>query len=266
MLKIGEFSKIAKTTIKALRYYDEVNLLKPKFVDDNGYRYYDIEQLNDLIMVVELRNLDFSIENIKNVMSSNDKKSMLEKQLAYLENEFNKKQKQISLIKNYIKKAEKGDFMEKYEAKEIVVPAEKVYFRHGKIDTMGDLFNFVLSAGNECRNANQNLKCKNYCYVTYTAKEYKENDIELEYVEAVTEFGQETDNIKFRMDPEITAISVQHQGSYENLAKAYSFALNYVKAKGYTIAGPIREVYLHGCWDTENEVDYLTEIQIPISQ
>lgn len=40
MLKIGEFSKLAKMTVKTLRYYNEIGLLKPIFVDDNGYRYY----------------------------------------------------------------------------------------------------------------------------------------------------------------------------------------------------------------------------------
>lgn len=266
MLKIGEFSKISKTTIKTLRYYDEIDLIKPAFVDDNGYRYYDIEQLNDLIIIIELRNLDFSIENIKRFLNSSDKKTIFENQLLILENEFAKKKDQISLIKNYISKSDKGEFMEKYEAKEIIVPEEKVYYKHGKIDTMGDLFNFILSAGTECSNANPNLICKNYCYVTYTANEYKEKDIEIEYVEAVTDYGTETENIKFRLDPKIVAISVKHKGSYANLAKAYSFALNVVKENGYEIVGQIREVYIHGCWDTENELDYLTEIQIPIKK
>ena len=266
MLKIGEFSKIAKTTIKALRYYDEINLLKPCFVDDNGYRYYSIEQLNDLILIVELRNLDFSIESIKAILNTSDKKTILEKHLLNLQREFSKKQTQISLLKNYIFKARKGDFMERYEAKEIVIKEEKVYYKHGKIESMEKLFDFVLSAGSECREANPNLKCKSYCYVTYTANEYKEKDVELEYVEAVTDFGNETENIKFRLDPEIVAISVKHKGSYQNLPRAYSFALNYVQEKGYEIIAPIREVYINGCWDTENEIDYLTEIQIPIKK
>lgn len=58
MFKIGEFSKMAMTTVKTLRYYDETDLLKPAFVDDNGYRYYETEQLSTLIYVVKLRNLD----------------------------------------------------------------------------------------------------------------------------------------------------------------------------------------------------------------
>ncbi|MEA4820736.1 MAG: MerR family DNA-binding transcriptional regulator, partial [Erysipelotrichales bacterium] len=45
MFRIGEFSRLAKTTIKTLRFYDEIVLFKPTFVDDNGYRYYSIDDL-----------------------------------------------------------------------------------------------------------------------------------------------------------------------------------------------------------------------------
>ena len=41
MYKIGDFSKMSKTTIKALRYYEKEELLKPAFIDqDTSYRYY----------------------------------------------------------------------------------------------------------------------------------------------------------------------------------------------------------------------------------
>ena len=45
MYKIGEFSKLARTTIKTLRYYEQVELLNPSFIDDNGYRYYEGKDL-----------------------------------------------------------------------------------------------------------------------------------------------------------------------------------------------------------------------------
>ncbi|WP_242854467.1 MerR family DNA-binding transcriptional regulator [Oxobacter pfennigii] len=40
------FSKLGKTTIKTLRYYDEVGLLTPAYVnEENGYHYYATDQL-----------------------------------------------------------------------------------------------------------------------------------------------------------------------------------------------------------------------------
>lgn len=266
MLRIGEFSKLAKATVKTLRHYDEIGLLKPIFVDDNGYRYYEIGQLNDLLKIVELRKLDMSIPDIKRTLETKDFRTALKEQQVRLEKELEVKRQQISLIKKYVAKAEKGDFMENYTAKEIVVPANTVYYRHGVIDSMADILQFVLGAGEECGKNNPSLKCKGYCYITYTAKEYKERDIELEYAEAVEEAGTASENIGFREDKEITAISVLHKGKHENLSKAYAYALNTVKEKGYEIDGPIREVYIHGCWDRDDEDDYLTEIQIPIKK
>lgn len=266
MLKIGEFSKLAKTTVKTLRYYDEIGLLKPVFVDDNGYRYYIIDQLNDLLKIVELRTLDMPIAFIKETLQGDNLQEKLAEHKNILERELSNKQHQISLLEKYILKAEKGDFMESYTAKEIVVPSSVVYYKHGVIDSMADIFKFVLSAGEECKKYNPSLKCKNYFYITYTAKEYKEKDVELDYVEAVENMGVDSENIKFRVDPEIHALSVIHKGPYSGLPKAYAFALNCIKEKGYKIVAPIREVYINGCWDTASEEDYLTEIQIPVSK
>ena len=45
LFRIGEFSKMTKTTIKTLRHYDELGLLKPAFVDEeNGYEAADFSR------------------------------------------------------------------------------------------------------------------------------------------------------------------------------------------------------------------------------
>jgi len=66
MLKIGEFSKIAQVSIKALRYYDRMGLLKPIHVDRfTGYRYYNLSQLVGLNRILALKDLDFTLEQIR---------------------------------------------------------------------------------------------------------------------------------------------------------------------------------------------------------
>ena len=55
MYKIGDFSRMSKTTIKTLRYYEKVGLLKPAYVDLNtSYRYYEARQLVDLSKIISL--------------------------------------------------------------------------------------------------------------------------------------------------------------------------------------------------------------------
>lgn len=65
MISIGEFSKITTVTTNTLRYYDEIGLLKPVFVNqENGYRYYDITQLKTMLLINKLKQYRFSLDEI----------------------------------------------------------------------------------------------------------------------------------------------------------------------------------------------------------
>ena len=69
MYKIGDFSKMSKTTVKALRYYEKEGLLKPAFIDrDTSYRYYESSQLVDISKIISLRQIGLSIKDIKKVL------------------------------------------------------------------------------------------------------------------------------------------------------------------------------------------------------
>ena len=46
MFKIGDFSKLGQVSVRMLRHYDQLGLLKPGQIDKfTGYRYYAVEQL-----------------------------------------------------------------------------------------------------------------------------------------------------------------------------------------------------------------------------
>jgi len=69
MLKIGDFSKMSKVTIKALRYYEKEGLLKPKYIDEiNNYRYYESNQLLEVSRIISLKQAGLSIDEIKKVI------------------------------------------------------------------------------------------------------------------------------------------------------------------------------------------------------
>ena len=63
MLSIGEFSNICQVSKKTLRYYDEIGLLKPSEINpENGYRYYAIEQLEQMLFINRLKSYSFSLQ------------------------------------------------------------------------------------------------------------------------------------------------------------------------------------------------------------
>ena len=67
LYKIGEFSNLSGISFRTLRYYDDIDLFKPKEVDlFTNYRYSLEEQLEDLKLINELKEIGFSLEEIKN--------------------------------------------------------------------------------------------------------------------------------------------------------------------------------------------------------
>src|SRR5262245_26373347 len=65
MFRIGDFSRLSRVSVKALRFYDEVGLLKPTYVDrDTGYRYYSATLLPRLNRILAFKELGLSLEEI----------------------------------------------------------------------------------------------------------------------------------------------------------------------------------------------------------
>jgi DNA-binding transcriptional MerR regulator len=83
MLRIGEFSRLARVSVKTLRHYDRLGLLKPARTDEwTSYRYYTGEQLPRLYSILALKELGFSLEHTRLLL---DEGSSLERTRAMLE-------------------------------------------------------------------------------------------------------------------------------------------------------------------------------------
>lgn len=75
-LTIGEVSKMKGVGIKSLRYYDRIGILKPAYINpDTGYRYYSIEQMLMLDMILLCLGLDIPLKQMQEYM---DKESHLD--------------------------------------------------------------------------------------------------------------------------------------------------------------------------------------------
>lgn len=69
MFKISEFSRLSKVTLKTLRYYDQIGILKPRKVDhDTGYRYYSADQLLELNRILIYKELGFTLPQITQLL------------------------------------------------------------------------------------------------------------------------------------------------------------------------------------------------------
>lgn len=264
MYKIGEFSKMSKVTVKTLRYYESEKLLEPVFIDSyTGYRYYESSQLVDVSRIVSLRQAGLSIKEIKSIFDGVDVTEILQNRKAEIEKTLNDCTTQLSKI-NYL--LEGQNMKNEIFIKEI--PECVVYYCDGVISDFSEITQFVLKSGTKCSKANPNLKCltPDYCYVSYLDGEYKEKDIKIRYAQAVEKFGNETEDVKFMKLNPVTAICIYHKGSYDKLRDSYNILLEYIENNGYEIIDNPRECYIDGCWNKDNEADYLTEIQFPVSK
>jgi len=261
MYKIGEFSILAKTTIKTLRFYEKEGLFTPCFIDDNGYRYYDASQLVDLSKIISLRQIGFSIEEIKKINNGAELDSFLNNKLKVLESLQIENNMRISKIKYLL-----GEDNMKHEVIFKELPDYVVYYKEGILKTYADATDFILQSATECMEANPNIKCvePDYCFMEYLDGEYKDKDIKARYSQAVLEKGVETDTIKFKKLNIEKAVCIYHKGSYANLGETYGYIMKYIAENNLQIIAPPRERYIDGMWNKESEEDWLTEIQVPI--
>ncbi len=266
MLKIGDFSKMSKVTIRTLRFYEKEKLLSPTKIDKtNGYRYYENRQLLDLARIISLKQTGLSIDEIKKIVLDNEPMlDILKSKKIELEGVIKAYEHQLSKLNYLIKeKNMKEEIFEK------TIPACCVYYKEGTVKQYSDLSDFIQTSGVECLALNPDLKCAtpDYCFVNYLDGEYKDHDIKVRYSQAVVknkENFNENNNIKFMELPDSKCICIYHKGAYDNLGESYAKIMKYIEDNKITIIDYPRECYIDGIWNKENTDDWLTEIQIPI--
>ena len=262
MLKIGEFSKLSHTTVKALRFYEKEDLLIPASVDEwTGYRLYESSQLETAAKIKSFRQLGLSIDEIKSIFSGEDVMKILSRKEEDLRKLQQKTELQISVIKFFMEEKEM-----KYQVTLKEIPEMIVYSSETVLAGYADAMQWIPSVGEECLRLNPGIKCAEppYEFCEYLDGEYRETNVRVRHNEAVTTFGKENEHIRFRTLPAAKVLSIYHKGAYDKIGEAYAFLMKYAEQNGYTPAGLARECYIDGIWNKESEEDWLTEIQLPI--
>lgn len=101
LLKINEVSKLYNIGIDSLRYYEEIGLLAPTRGKENNYRYYTYDDLMKLNLIRELRKLNFSFIQIKEMLGNRNLTStlqLLNKELEIIDSEIQKMQESRSAV------------------------------------------------------------------------------------------------------------------------------------------------------------------------
>lgn len=105
MKTVKDMSEIAGVSIRTLRYYDEIGLLKPTELTEAGYRLYDSKALEKLQEIMFFRELEIPLVDIKKIMDepNYDKEQVLLTQKSLLEQKRNRLNGIIELITDVMK-------------------------------------------------------------------------------------------------------------------------------------------------------------------
>jgi DNA-binding transcriptional MerR regulator/predicted transcriptional regulator YdeE len=271
MIRIGDFSKLSRVSIKTLRYYDEMGLLKPVNIDcSTGYRYYAASQLPRLNRILALKDLGFSLQQVGQVLnegvSSEQLHGMLRLKRAELQQQIAEEQERLARIEARLNTIDMEDAMSDYDVILKQVDAQLVA---GVRDTLasypevGRLFDEVY--GHLARSGVNGLSLTGAAI--WHDSEHKTSDIDGEAVVYLKQPIRAGERVRVYELPAATMASVIHKGAFNQFMQPYEALWRWVEANGYTVVGPNREIYLEISQPVRLDDDsYVTEIQFPVAK
>lgn len=261
--KIGVFSKMNHVTIKTLRHYDTIGLLKPSHIDEsNGYRYYTSNQLPILHQILALREAGFSLDEIKQVQDGVSEKQLLKRKRSEIMKRIAEETLKLSKVESYLSSS---SINVQYPVIIKELPEAIAASMRTIMPSYDSLFSLVPPMGAEMERLGCECAVPEYCFNIYHDGEYKEKDIDVEVCEAVTELKEDSEMIKFKLITKVDmAACVLHKGNYKDFPKAYSAVIRFIEENGYEIIDSPRESYIDGVWNKDSVKDWLTEIQFPV--
>lgn len=273
MLKIGDFSKLSQVSLKALRYYDEMDLLKPREIDRfTGYRYYTVDQLPRLNRILALKDLGFSLDQICQILDEDlpaaQFRGMLRMKQAEVQQDMEKEQTRLERIEARLRQIEQESPMSKYDVvlkkinPQTIVSVRETIPNYGAVGKLlGDVFGFIGQRGIQPAGAP---------FTVWHDHDFRETEVDAEaavpIVAAIAPVVIGDERVKISQLPAAEMACVIHQGSYDDFGLAYTALGEWIEANSYRITGSNREIYLSGPESTSNPAEYITEIQFPVEK
>ena len=262
LYKIGMFAAMNHVTVKTLRFYEEQGLLTPALIHpETGYRYYTLSQMSVLHQITALKLAGFTLEEIAHINSGADEEAVLLKKKAELLAKIADLTRQIAVVDGYLSK-KKTDLSAPVLIK--TIPETTVAYMRIRLESYDSLFDRMPEMGVLMEKAGCKCALPEYCFTGYLEPGYRDGDILVEICESVVAAKKETGELRFKTLPEVQAACIFHKGSYRTFSESYEAVLRYIEENGYEIAGEIRESYIDGVWNKDDESQWLSEIQVPV--
>jgi DNA-binding transcriptional MerR regulator/predicted transcriptional regulator YdeE len=272
MLSIGAFARLGRVSPRMLRHYDEIGLLQPERVDEaTGYRSYEVAQLARLHRVLALRDLGFTLDQIRAVvddeLSVEQLRGMLRMRRAQIEHDLLTEQARLARVEAHLRALERNpqmitqDIVLKTTDPVRIAEASGVApgFGHENLNPVfAELLPEVLA----------HLERDGVRPGISVAWYEDPDDDGTVVLHTGFDIGNQTvqpdDRVRVVDLPAIEVAAVVHRGPMDDVEQVYEALMQWIDDSGYRTAGLSRELYLK--WSDDNSAENVTELQMPVTK
>ena len=274
MLKIGEFSRLTRVSVRMLRHYDQLGLLQPAHIDaQTGYRYYSIRQLPRLNSILALKELGLSLEQIgpllKDEVSPTELRAMLTLKRAEVERSLREEETRLRHIESRIAQIDRHGGTEGFDVilKSVApTPFLSLHCSCADMDEVVRMVRFVAEDG--ARQIRPALRDK---LIVVARNDHDDEKLDLEIGFSLTRpsnAGVRLSGDYLLRASELPAVETMatlvRLGTNMESHSSFGAVGSWIEANNYQIAGPCREVFLESIIGPPGFEGALVEIQFPV--
>lgn len=271
MLKIGDFSKLSRISIRMLRHYDEIGLLVPENIDNfTNYRYYSESQLPVASRITALKDMGFSLSSISEILKNYEDPYTLSKFLEVKQTEVQEQvdaaKHRLRLLETAIERLRRDGKTMNYNVTLKKLPERYVASVRKTIpayENEGMLWGILMQ-----ETAHLNIQYENPCYslAIFHDGEFKESDVDVEIQMSVKGKYENTENVVFKTVPSVEIASAIYKGSYEKINEVNEAVANWVRDNEYEFAGLSFNIYHVSPHEAQTPDELVTEVCYPVTK
>ncbi len=260
---ISDFARLGQVSVRMLRHYDTIGLLQPDAVDPaSGYRSYSPEQLHVLNRLVALKDLGFTLDQVRRILveqvSVDELRGMLRLRQVELEDEARAVSTRLTTVASRLRMIESEDTMSAdYVVKSL--PGIRLVAQRATLEMdalgehIGPMFGAVAATIGHIPGA-----------LATPMATYSVHEGGMDVVVGYAYAGDAPPGTEAVDLAPVEAVCGVHLGPMAGIGESWQAMHRWIVDHGYGFAGPCRELYVRAVG--EDQSDWVTELQQPITR
>jgi len=269
MFAIGDFARHGRVSVRMLRHYDAIGLLRPAHVDPaTGYRSYAAGQLARLNRIVALKDLGFTLEQARTMLdeqvSVEQVRGMLTLRRAELETALAESAQQLAQVEARLRTIEDEGRVPAYDVVVKDLPAMRVVELTGTAagfapEAIGPVVRpLCAELGARLPDADVTPAGRLTCYY----EQLSDDEVLVHAALPASVGAGDLNGLSVADLPATRAATVVHRGAIDGVLPSWQALVRWLDTHGHRSAGPQRELYLEVPEDPDG---WVTELQEPIA-